>query len=96
VAAPAAEASAPAQQQAAQQTALTELDLRISRLQQMSAWLQDAQLRNMIDDVIGRRVQAAERRQVYYSVAVGAVSLLVGWLLSAISPASMLVSMLHR
>jgi len=46
--------------------------------------------------VIGKQVAKSERRQVTYSVAVGALSLLAGWLLSAISPISALAQLLPR
>ncbi len=67
------------------------LDERIVRLTQMREWLRDDALRTMVDDVIGHHVKASERRQVIYSVIVGVVSLLAGWLLSAVSPVSTLL-----
>jgi hypothetical protein len=74
----------------------TVLDERITRLQQMRDWLKDETLRTMIDDVIGRQVAKSERRQISYSVVVGILSLLAGWLLSAISPLSALAPLLSR
>src|SRR5579875_3703380 len=62
------------------------LDDEITRLQQMRVWLSDPLMCAIIDKFIGQRLGAAERRQVYYSVAAGVVSLIIGWLLSAISP----------
>jgi hypothetical protein len=50
----------------------------------------------MIDDVIGKQVATSERRQVAYAVAIGALSLPSGWLLSAISPVSALAPLLPR
>jgi hypothetical protein len=75
---------------------LAALDERIVRLTQMREWLRDDALRTMVDDVIGHHVQASERRQVIYSLIVGVVSLAAGWLLSAISPVSTLVSLFNR
>jgi hypothetical protein len=74
---------------------LTHLDERLTRLTQMRDWLRDDTLRAMVDDVIGQQVRASERRQATYSAVVGVVSLVAGWLLSAISPISM-ASFFHR
>jgi hypothetical protein len=75
---------------------IAQLDERITQLQQMRDWLKDDKLRAMMDDVIGKQVATSERRQVTYSVAVGALSLLAGWLLSAVSPISALAQLLPR
>ncbi len=75
---------------------LDELDERIHRLQTLREWLKDDNLRGMIDDVINKHVQAAERRQVYFSAGIGVASLIAGWLLSAISPAGVLLGLLHH
>ncbi len=77
-------------------SASVQLDDRIVRLQQIRDWLRDDKLKAMIDDVIGKQVAKSERRQVAYSVTVGALSLLAGWLLSAISPVSALTQLLPR
>jgi hypothetical protein len=77
-------------------SASTQLDDRIVRLQQIRDWLKDDKLKAMIDDVIGKQVAKSERRQVVYSVAVGVLSLMAGWLLSAISPVSALAQLLPR
>jgi hypothetical protein len=74
----------------------TVLDERITRLQQMRDWLKDETLRTMMDDVIGRQVAKSERRQISYSVVVGVLSLLAGWLLSAVSPLAALAPLLSR
>jgi hypothetical protein len=73
-----------------------QLDNRIAQLQQIRVWLKDDKLKSMIDDVIGKQVAKSERRQVVYSVAVGVLSLLAGWLLSAISPVAALAQLLPR
>jgi len=79
-----------------QQTSLDELDERIMRLQQLREWLKDDNLRGMIDDVINRHVRTAERRQAFFSAGVGVASLIAGWLLSAISPAGVLLNLFHQ
>lgn len=79
-----------------QSVPLASLDERITRLTQMREWLQDDTLRTMVDDVIGQQVRAAARRQVAYSFIVGVISLVAGWLLSAISPVATLANLLHR
>lgn len=81
---------------APQRDALGELDLRITRLQQLREWLKDDTLRAMMDDVIGQRVRSAERRQVVISAIVSVAALLAGWLLSAISPAGVLLNFFHH
>jgi hypothetical protein len=73
-----------------------QLDDRIAQLQQIRVWLKDDKLKSMIDDVIGKQVARSERRQVAYSVIVGVLSLVAGWLLSAISPLSTLTQLLPR
>jgi hypothetical protein len=75
---------------------VAQLDDRIAQLQQIRVWLKDDKLKSMIDDVIGKQVAKSERRQVAYSVVVGVLSLLAGWLLSAISPISTLAQLLPR
>jgi hypothetical protein len=79
----------------AQQASLAHLDERLIRLTQMRDWLRDDSLRVMVDEAIGQQVQASERRQVAYSAVVGVVSLVAGWLLSAISPISV-ATFFHR
>jgi hypothetical protein len=74
---------------------LAQLDERLVRLTQIRDWLRDDRLQGMVDDVIGQQVRASERRQVWYSVAIGIASLVAGWLLSAISPIS-IGGFLHR
>jgi hypothetical protein len=73
-----------------------QLDDRIAQLQQIRVWLKDEKLKSMIDDAIGKQVARSERRQVAYSVIVGVLSLVAGWLLSAISPLSALTQLLSR
>jgi hypothetical protein len=50
----------------------------------------------MIDDVTGKQVATSERRQGDFAVAIGALSLLSSWLLSAVSPVSALAQLLPR
>jgi hypothetical protein len=79
----------------AKPASLAHLDERLTRLTQMRDWLRDESLRVMVDEAIGQQVHASERRQVAYSAAVGIVSLVAGWLLSAISPISV-ATLFHR
>jgi hypothetical protein len=75
---------------------LASLDERITRLTQIREWLGDATLRAMVDDVIGQQMKSAARRQVTYSFLIGVISLVVGWLLSAVSPVATLTNLLQR
>jgi hypothetical protein len=75
---------------------IAKLDDRIAQMQQIRVWRKDDKLKSMIDDVIGKQVARSARRQAAYSVTVGVLSLRVGWLLSAISPASTLAQFLPR
>src|SRR5262249_2378603 len=70
------------------------LDERIDRLTQMREWLRDDALRAMVDGAIGQQVKASERRQRVYVVAAVALSLLAGWLLSAMRPVSTVANVL--
>lgn len=66
---------------------LRALDERITRLMQIRTWIeQDKSLMDMVDDVIGKQVRNATRQQMLFSTMIGVASLIVGWLLSAISP----------
>jgi hypothetical protein len=79
----------------AQASSLGHLDERLTRLTQMRDWLRDDSLRAMVDEAIGQQVRASERRQVAYSAVVGIVSLVAGWMLSAVSPISV-ATLFHR
>jgi hypothetical protein len=79
-----------------QPVSLASLDERIARLTQIREWLGDDTLRVMVDDVIGQQVKSAARRQVTYSFVIGVISLVVGWLLSAVSPVATLTNLLQR
>lgn len=68
---------------------IAELQARATRLQQVQQLLSDdPELLHVVDASIRNRVSAAARRQSLLSVAVAIISLIVGWLLSAISPLS--------
>ncbi len=68
------------------------LDVRIKRLQAMRDWINvDPELGRFVDTAIGQQVKAAERRQRIFATGLGVVSLIVGWLLSAISPAHLVL-----
>ncbi|MFI5274290.1 MAG: hypothetical protein ACHQ4H_14750 [Ktedonobacterales bacterium] len=67
------------------------LDQQISRLEQLRGWVRDdPAFGRLVDSMIGRQVQAAERRQRIYSVFVSVASLIIGWLLSTITPLHLL------
>jgi hypothetical protein len=75
---------------------LSELQERVARLKQMQEWLADDKLRALVDDAIGQQVIRSERRQTIYAVIAAVASLIVGWLLSAITPASILAGLLGQ
>jgi hypothetical protein len=75
---------------------IAQLNDRITQLQQMRDWLKDDHLRAMMDGVIGQQVAKSERRQIFYTVVVSILSLVAGWLLSAISPILALAQLLPR
>jgi hypothetical protein len=57
----------------------------------------DPDLMTLVDAAItGIHVQAAQRRQTRTLIAVAVLSLIAGWLLSAISPATALMQLLAR
>jgi hypothetical protein len=57
----------------------------------------DPDLMTLVDASIGGiHVKAAQRRQTRTLIAVAALSLIIGWLLSAISPATALTQLLAR
>ncbi len=71
------------------------LSRHIDRLQQLRAWMtDDPEFGRLVDSVIGKQVTAAERRQKAYAlgltVASSGVSLVAGWLLSALNPGTAL------
>jgi hypothetical protein len=73
---------------------MVELQERIARLKQMQEWLTDDKLRVLVDETIGKQVKQSERRQATFGSVIAVVSLVVGWLLSAITPASALAGLL--
>ncbi len=83
---------APAPARPAPQASLASLD-ELARLTQIREWLEDDTLRAMVDDVIGQQVKSAARRQVTFSFLIGVISLVVGWLLSAVSPVATLTNL---
>jgi hypothetical protein len=57
----------------------------------------DPDLMNLVDASIGGiHVKAAQRRQTRTLIAVAVLSLIIGWLFSAISPATALTQLLAR
>jgi hypothetical protein len=74
------------------------ISLQITRLEELRNWMTaDAEFARLVDAMIGRQVQAAEQRQrqaaVRTAIISAAVSLIAGWLLSAVSPVSMVSSL---
>jgi hypothetical protein len=69
---------------------ITALDTRIARLEQVRDWIgEDQQFSSLIDDVIGKQVQAAMRRQRIFNTLLNVGFLMAGWLLSLVgSPAA--------
>jgi hypothetical protein len=76
------------------------LQARTKRLRQLQTLFKDdPELMRIVDEMIGNQVKAAEQRQqaqahvaqrqqTVFSVAFSVLSLIVGWLLSAVSPVS--------
>ncbi|HEV8192332.1 MAG TPA: hypothetical protein VGP82_12765 [Ktedonobacterales bacterium] len=76
--------------------ALGALDQRIVRLEQLRSWMgEDPDLGRLIDTSIGSQVHASERRQRFFAGTLGVITLVAGWLLSAVSPPASLASLLH-
>ncbi len=72
------------------------LDQRIVRLEQLRTWMgEDPDLGRLIDTSIGSQVHASERRQRFFAGTLGVITLVAGWLLSAVSPPAALASFLH-
>lgn len=72
------------------------LDQRIVRLEQLRTWMgEDPDLGRLIDTSIGSQVHASERRQRLFAGTLGVITLVAGWLLSAVSPPATLATFLH-
>src|SRR5262249_472255 len=77
-------------------TVVGALDQRIVRLEQLRTWMgEDPDLGRLIDTSIGSQVHASERRQRLFAGTLGVITLIAGWLLSAVSPPATLASLLH-
>ncbi|HEX9070174.1 MAG TPA: hypothetical protein VF807_15500 [Ktedonobacterales bacterium] len=79
---------------------LDALSLQITRLEQLRGWMAtDSEFGRLVDAMIGKQVLAAEARQkqraIITAVVSSVLSLLAGWLLSAISPTTTLLQLLH-
>jgi hypothetical protein len=76
---------------------LDEAKKRLERLKSLQEWLRyDTYLLQRPVDKITKEVQDDRRRRAVLSVAAAVVSIAVGWLLSAMSPAALLSALLHR
>jgi hypothetical protein len=73
------------------------IDARIERLAQVRDWIdEDDELAGLIDSVIARRIRDSERRQARFNVALNAVFLLAGWLLSLVGTPTALTTLIGR
>jgi hypothetical protein len=76
-------------------TSLAKVELaqrRIQQLQRVQSWMkQDPELMGVLDTFIGKQVKVVRRRQALVTLILSIVSLIVGWLLSALGPATVLV-----
>jgi len=81
-----------------EKTALQVIKVRAEELRQVESIVNaDPELMNLVDaSIAGVHDKAAARRQTRALIAVAVLSLIVGWLLSAISPATALVQLLTR
>lgn len=75
------------------------MELLIARLRQVKDLLkQDTRLLPLVDGYIGQQVHAMEKRQARLNIVLAVVTTLVGvilgWLLSAVTPVSVLLSLL--
>jgi hypothetical protein len=85
----------------AQGHSLEDLTVFLSRLKQMKDWLQDDQrLLGVVDGYIGQRVTAMEKRSNAFNIQLAVITTLVGallgWILSAVSGPSQLLSLIHH
>lgn len=72
------------------------LSTQIRRLEELRRWVRDdPAFGRLVDDMIGRQVQAAEKRQRVYTAAFSVISLVVGWLLPALVPVTNLAGLLR-
>lgn len=71
------------------------LSAQIRRLEELRRWVRDdPAFGRLVDNMIGRQVQAAEKRQRLYAGALSVISLVVGWLLPALVPVTNLAHLL--
>jgi hypothetical protein len=65
--------------------------IRLTHLQELQKWLRDdPELLQKPVDILTSRAESDRRRRVIFSVSGAAISVVVGWLLSAVSPTSLL------
>jgi hypothetical protein len=80
-----------------EKAALKVIEDRAKKLRQVERIVSaDPELMKLTDASIENQVKAAQRRQIRIVIAVAVVSLIVGWLLSAISPATVLIQLVVR
>jgi hypothetical protein len=77
-----------------EKAALKIIEDRAKKLRQVESILSaDPELMKLTEASIENQVKAVQRRQSRISIAVAVVALIVGWLLSAIAPASVLTQL---
>ncbi|HEX6800637.1 MAG TPA: hypothetical protein VF116_23190 [Ktedonobacterales bacterium] len=73
------------------------LSTQIRRLEELRRWVRDdPAFGQLVDNMIGRQVQAAEKRQRVYTAVFSIASLAVGWLLPVLVPATNLMGLLGK
>lgn len=79
------------------QDIVSAIDARIGRLEQVRDWIdEDDELAGLIDSVIARRIRESERRQARFNVALNAVFLIAGWLLSLVGTPAAFTHLIGR
>ena len=73
------------------------LSRQIRRLEELRRWVRDdPAFGRLVDNMIGRQVQAAEKRQRVYTAAFSVISLAVGWVLPVLVPVTSLTQLLSH
>jgi len=71
------------------QEAVKKIDASARRLRQVQKYFrEDPELMHLVDASIAKNTRMMQRRQTIISTSIAVISLLVGWLLSAVSPVS--------
>jgi hypothetical protein len=71
------------------------LEERVHRLKQISSWIEnDSQFAKFIDNYIGQRVAASEKRQIRFNLALNVALLIAGWILGLVASQQNMLKML--